>query len=155
LNRVHMEAYKDAILAFALFYPTVEFLSVVAIISVFWYGGLRVFTGAISVGVLFAFMQYAQRFFQPIQDLSDKFNILQGAMAASERIFRLLDEPLPVAALEAGRPVGDVRGEIEFRNVWFAYHGGDNPKDEDWILRDVSFRVPPGHSVAVVGHTGA
>ena len=83
LNRVHMEAYKDAILAFALFYPAVEFLGVVAIITVFWYGGLRVLAATVSVGVLVGFMQYAQRFFQPIQDLSDKFNILQAAIAAS------------------------------------------------------------------------
>src|ERR1700739_4954643 len=129
LNRIHMEAYKDAILAFALFYPGVEFLGVVAIIVVFWYGGLQTLAGTVSVGVLIAFMQYAQRFFQPIQDLSEKFNILQSAMAASERIFKLLDEPLP-AGLSAGRPLSEVRGEIEFRNVWFAYHGGANPKCE-------------------------
>jgi ATP-binding cassette subfamily B multidrug efflux pump len=153
LNRIHMEAYKDAILAFALFYPGVEFLGVVAIIVVFWYGGLRSLAGLVPVGVLIAFMQYAQRFFQPIQDLSEKFNILQSAMAASERIFRLLDEPVP--AMSSGRPIESVRGEIEFRNVWFAYTGGANPKDEDWVLRDVSFRVQPGETMAIVGHTGA
>ena len=155
LNRVHMEAYKDAILAFAFFYPAVEFLGVLAILTVFWFGGVRTLIGAVQVGVLIAFMQYAQRFFQPIQDLSDKFNILQGAMAASERIFTLLDEPLPPDALTVGRPLGTVRGEIEFRNVWFAYHGGENPKEEDWVLRDVSFRVEPGQTIAIVGHTGA
>ncbi len=155
LNRVHMEAYKDAILAYALFFPGVEFIGVVAIITVFWYGGLNALAGAVPVGVLIAFMQYAQRFFQPIQDLSDKFNILQSAMAASERIFRLLDEPLPPASTQIGRPVGPVRGEIEFRNVWFAYSGGANPKEEDWVLRDVSFRVEPGQTIAIVGHTGA
>lgn len=154
LNRIHMEAYKDAILAFALFYPAVEFLGVIAIIVTFWYGGLRSLSGAISVGVLIAFMQYAQRFFQPIQDLSEKFNILQSAMAASERIFRLLDEPIP-ATDTAALPLLAVRGEIEFRNVWFAYHGGANPKDEDWVLRDVSFLVHPGETLAIVGHTGA
>src|SRR5207302_1555235 len=100
------------------------------------------------------FMQYAQRFFQPIQDLSEKFNILQSAMAASERIFRLLDEPAP-AMLSAGLPLSDVRGEIEFHNVWFAYHGGSNPTEDDWVLRDVSFRVRPGETMAIVGHTGA
>jgi ATP-binding cassette subfamily B protein len=155
LNRAHMLAYKDAILAFALFYPTVEFLGVVAILTVFWYGGLGALVGAVPIGVLIAFMQYAQRFFQPIQDLSEKFNILQTAMASSERIFRLLDEPLAVSASFAGRAPGTVRGEIEFRNVWFAYHGGATPKDEDWVLRDVSFRVDPGQTMAVVGHTGA
>src|SRR6202030_1272780 len=97
---------------------------VVAIITVFWYGGLKALVGVVPVGVLIAFMQYAQRFFQPIQDLSDKFNILQAAMAASERIFKLLDEPLPPAAAGAGRHLGAIKGEIEFRNVWFAYAGG-------------------------------
>ncbi len=154
LNRIHMEAYKDAILAFALFYPGVEFLGVIAIIVVFWYGGLRTLAGAVPVGVLIAFMQYAQRFFQPIQDLSEKFNILQSAMAASERIFKLLDEPIP-AMVSAGLPLSHVRGEIEFRNVWFAYHGGAQPKEDDWVLRDVSFRVHPGETLAIVGHTGA
>jgi len=154
LNRIHMEAYKDAILAFALFYPGVEFLGVVAIIVVFWYGGLQTLAGTVSVGVLIAFMQYAQRFFQPIQDLSEKFNILQSAMAASERIFKLLDEPIP-GTDSAGLPLLNVRGEIEFRNVWFAYHGGANPMEDDWVLRDVSFRVHPGETMAIVGHTGA
>jgi ATP-binding cassette subfamily B multidrug efflux pump len=154
-NRVHMEAYKDAILAFAFFYPAVEFLGVVAIITVFWYGGLRSLSGLVPVGVLIAFMQYAQRFFQPIQDLSDKFNILQAAMAASERIFRLLDEPLPAFVAEQGRALGSIRGEIEFRNVSFAYRGDANPTEDDWILRDVSFHVAPGQTVAIVGHTGA
>jgi len=154
LNRIHMEAYKDAILAFALFYPGVEFLGVVAIIVVFWYGGLRSLAGVVSVGVLIAFMQYAQRFFQPIQDLSEKFNILQSAMAASERIFKLLDEPVPTMA-SAGLRLSAVRGEIEFRNVWFAYHGSAHPQEDDWVLRDVSFRVRPGETMAIVGHTGA
>ena len=153
-NRVHMEAYKDAILAFALFYPAVEFLGVVAIIVAFWYGGLRALAGLVTVGILFAFMQWSQRFFQPIQDLSEKFNILQSAMAASERIFKLLDEPVPAMA-SADLPLRAVRGEIEFRNVWFAYHGGANPKEEDWVLRDVSFRVQSGETLAIVGHTGA
>ena len=155
LNRLHMLAYKDAILAFALFYPTVEVLGVVAIVTVFWYGGIGVLEGMVTIGTLTAFMQYAQRFFQPIQDLSEKFNILQTAMTAAERIFKLLDEPLAVSESAQGRPLAAVRGEIEFRNVWFAYHGGADPKDEDWVLRDVSFRVRPGQSVAVVGHTGA
>jgi ATP-binding cassette subfamily B protein len=100
-------------------------------------------------------MQYAQRFFRPIQDLSEKFNILQSAMAACERIFKLLDEPLPAPPKEAPLPLTNPRGEIEFRNVWFAYHGGANPSDEDWVLRDVSFRIAPGQTVAIVGHTGA
>jgi ATP-binding cassette subfamily B protein len=153
-NRVHMEAYKDAILAFALFYPVVELLSVSAIALMFWYGGLRVLAGGLGLGVIVAFMQYSQRFFRPIQDLSEKFNILQSAMASSERIFKLLDEPVTIASAPAALRKPEARGEIEFRNVWFAY-GGANPGEEDWILRDVSFRVEPGQTVAIVGHTGA
>jgi ATP-binding cassette subfamily B multidrug efflux pump len=187
LNRFHMVAYKDAILAFALFYPVVEFLGVVAIITVFWYGGLGVFAGAVTIGTLTAFMQYAQRFFQPIQDLSEKFNILQTAMTAAERIFKLLDEPLGISEIAAGLPVTSLRGDIEFRNVWFTYSSTpkakEDPKgsevslatraraedasevspargaraenDEDWVLRDVSFHVRPGQTIAIVGHTGA
>jgi ATP-binding cassette subfamily B protein len=155
LNRIHMEAYKDAILAFAVFFPAVELFSTTAIAVVFWYGGLLSFAGAVKVGVLVTFMQYAQRFFRPIQDLSEKFNILQSAMAACERIFKLLDEPLPAPPAEPSLPLTNPRGEIEFRNVWFAYNGGANPRDEDWVLRDVSFRIAPGQTLAIVGHTGA
>ena len=154
-NRIHMEAYKDAILAFALFFPGVELFSTTAIAVVFWYGGLRSIRGLVDVGVLIAFMQYAQRFFRPIQDLSEKFNILQSAMAACERIFRLLDEPVPAPPSESTLALTAPRGEIEFRNVWFAYRGGANPADEDWVLRDVSFHIAPGQSLAIVGHTGA
>jgi len=154
-NRAHMEAFKDAILAFALFYPAVELLGVMAIAVVLWYGGLRVLAGTLTIGTVVAFIQYAQQFFRPIQDLSEKFNILQTAMAGSERIFRLLDEPLTIQSPETPAPLGTPRGEIEFRHVWFAYTGGAEPADEDWVLRDVSFRVPPGQTAALVGHTGA
>jgi ATP-binding cassette, subfamily B, multidrug efflux pump len=154
LNRIHMEAYKDVIFAFALFYPVVEFFSTAAIALILWFGGLDVLSGLILVGVVVGFMQYAQRFFRPIQDLSEKFNILQSANAASERIFKLLDEPIAVDG--RGATVGaNVRGEIEFRNVWFAYRGGPHPAEADWVLRDVSFRVAPGQAAALVGHTGA
>ena len=154
-NRDHMLAYKDAILAFALFYPTVEFLGVAAIALILWVGGVGVFSNTLTLGVLVAFMQYAQRFFRPIQDLSEKFNILQSAMAASERIFRLLDEPVTIASDPNAVPLRDPRGEIEFRNVWFSYRHATEPKDEDWVLRDVSFKVEPGQTMAIVGHTGA
>src|SRR5215469_314894 len=155
LNRIHMEAYKDAITAFAVFFPAVELFSTTAIAVVFWYGGLLSFTGAVKVGVLITFMQLAQRFFRPIQDLSEKFNILQSAMAACERIFKLLDEPLPAKPAEQPLALSAPRGDIEFRNVWFAYHGGANPSDQDWVLRDVSFHIAPGQTLAIVGHTGA
>jgi ATP-binding cassette subfamily B protein len=155
LNKIHMEAYKDAIDAFSYFYPGVEFLSMAGIALVYWLGGARVIGGALQIGVLLAFMQYAQRFFRPIQDLSEKFNILQAAMAASERIFTLLDEPVTIESAAQTRALPRVLGGIEFRNVWFAYRGGAQPKEEDWILRDVSFKAEPGQTLAIVGHTGA
>jgi len=155
LNRIHMVAYKDAIDAFAFFYPGVEFLSFAGIGLLCWVGGTRVITGTLEIKVVIAFMMYAQRFFRPIQDLSEKFNILQSAMAASERIFRLLDEPVTIFSPAKILALPAPRGEIEFRNVWFAYHGGAEPKEEDWVLRDVSFRVEPGQTLAIVGHTGA
>ena len=155
LNRVHMEAYKEAIDAFSFFYPAVEFLSMAGLALLYWVGGLKAITGTIQVGVLLAFMLYAQRFFRPIQDLSEKFNILQTAMAASERIFKLLDEPFTITSPAQARTLPSARGEIEFRNVWFSYTGGAAPKEADWVLRDVSFRVEPGQTLAIVGHTGA
>jgi ATP-binding cassette, subfamily B, multidrug efflux pump len=155
LNRIHMLAYKDAIDAFSFFFPAVEVLSMGGIALLYWVGGVRVIGGTVEIGFLFSFMVYAQRFFRPIQDLSEKFNILQTAMAASERIFRLLDEPITIFSAEKTRSLPAPRGEIEFRNVWFAYRGGTTPSEEDWVLRDVSFRVEPGQTLAIVGHTGA
>jgi ATP-binding cassette subfamily B multidrug efflux pump len=154
-NRDHMLAYKDAILAFALFYPAVEFLSISAIALIYWSGGLRILHGTLTLGLLTAFTMYAQRFFRPIQDLSEKFNILQSAMAASERIFKLLDEPVTIESNPNAVRLENPRGEIEFRNVWFSYRNVTAPAEEDWILRDVSFRIAPGQTFAIVGHTGA
>jgi ATP-binding cassette, subfamily B, multidrug efflux pump len=154
-NRDNMLAWRDAILAYALFYPAVEFLSFATIALIFWSGGIRILSGALTLGVLTAFTMFAQRFFRPIQDLSEKFNILQSAMAASERIFKLLDEPVSVDSDPKAIPLDHPRGEIEFRNVWFSYNHVPEPADEDWVLRDVSFRVAPGQTIAIVGHTGA
>ena len=154
-NRDNMLAWRDAILAYALFYPAVEFLSFATIALIFWSGGNRIFSGALSLGVLTAFTMFAQRFFRPIQDLSEKFNILQSAMAASERIFKLLDEPLSIESNPDAIPLDHPRGEIEFRHVWFSYRNVPEPADEDWVLRDVSFKVKPGETFAIVGHTGA
>jgi ATP-binding cassette subfamily B multidrug efflux pump len=156
-NRFNMLAWRDAILAFALFYPAVEILSVFATALIYWSGGNRVFNGTLTLGVLTAFTMYASRFFRPIQDLSEKFNILQSAMAASERIFRLLDEPAPAASPVDALRLTAPRGEIEFRNVWFSYRNLPETEitDDDWVLRDVSFRVLPGQTMAIVGHTGA
>jgi ATP-binding cassette subfamily B protein len=154
-NRDNMLAWRDAILAYALFYPAVEFLSFATIALIFWTGGLRILDGTLTLGVLTAFTMYAQRFFRPIQDLSEKFNILQSAMAASERIFKLLDEPVTIESCADARRLTAARGQIEFRNVWFSYRNVAEPNDEDWVLRDVSFRISPGQTFAIVGHTGA
>ena len=197
VNRSHMEAFKDAILAYALYYPVVEILSSIAVACIIWFGGLDVIRRVTTLGVLVAFMQYAQRFFRPIQDLSEKYNILQSAMASSERVFKLLDTPVEItSAAMTKTPTGP--GRIEFDHVWFAYRnipievdtthvgtdlrpanvgtglrpvqaepspasqdsGGDGRPQEaaaepDWVLRDVSFTIEPGETIAVVGHTGA
>jgi ATP-binding cassette subfamily B multidrug efflux pump len=154
-NRDNMLAWRDAILAYALFYPAVEFLSFATIALIYWSGGNRILHDTLTLGVLTAFTMYAQRFFRPIQDLSEKFNILQSAMAASERIFKLLDEPVTIQSDPNAIPLVEPRGEIEFRSVWFSYRNVSEPADEDWVLRDVSFRVEPGQTFAIVGHTGA
>jgi len=149
INRDHMDAYKDAITAYGWFYPVVEFVSMLAIAAMLTYGGVRIESGRLSLGILVAFLQYGLRFFRPIQDLSEKYNILQGAMASSERIFKLLDTQATILPPSAPRAVPTAIVNIEFDHVWFAY------QDEDWVLRDVSFTIAPGETIAVVGHTGA
>ena len=181
VNSVHMDAYKDAIMAHAVYYPVVEVLSAIAIASVIWFGGNDVIRNTTTLGVLVAFIQYAQRFFRPIQDLSEKYNILQSAMASSERIFKLLDTPTEITSPAVTKtPNGP--GRIEFDHVWFAYRSAPRENDRghassagllktssptgagarppqaegpDWVLRDVSFAIEPGETVAFVGHTGA
>ena len=196
INKSHMEAYKDAILAYAFYYPVVELLSSIAIACIIWFGGkgiiqragvkalavsfgaghllsLHVVETVMTLGVLVAFMQYAQRFFRPIQDLSEKYNILQSAMASAERIFKMLDTKVEITSpAVTKKPQGP--GRIEFDHVWFAYRtvpaeaAGPSGQIEragmpvptqveqpDWVLRDVSFMLEPGETVAVVGHTGA
>jgi ATP-binding cassette subfamily B multidrug efflux pump len=157
INASHMEAFKDAIMAYSVYYPVVEILSAIAIASIIWFGGNDVIRNVATIGVLVAFMQYAQRFFRPIQDLSEKYNILQSAMAAGERVFKLLDTKIEVtSAAVTKRPHG--LGRIEFEHVWFAYNASaqiGEAKDPDWVLRDVSFVLEPGETIAVVGHTGA
>jgi ATP-binding cassette subfamily B multidrug efflux pump len=222
INRGHMDAFKDAILAYSVYYPIVDLFSSVAIASVIWWGGqdvirrisvttveftrhplgLHPVAAAASLGVLIAFTQYALRFFRPIMDFSEKYNILQSAMAASERIFKMLDTPVDVVSpAVTKKPTGP--GRIEFDHVWFAYRevpeeskdrvetgaspvlpgrspaapstnhvataasavppkrseaasgNGHADSQPDWVLRDVTFTIEPGETVAVVGHTGA
>ena len=155
INRTHQKAFLDSVFAHALFYPTIEVLSSMAIASIIWYGGHSVLEETLTIGILVAFIQYAQRFFRPIQDLSEKYNILQSAMASSERIFNLLDTPAgiesPSEALipaPTASPDGRPGGRIEFRNVSFAYN------ENEWVLQDVNLTIEPGETVAVVGHTG-
>ncbi len=149
VNRQHMDAYKDAITAYGWFYPVVEFISMLALAAILTYGGFRIESGGLTLGVVVAFLQYGLRFFRPIQDLSEKYNILQSAMASSERIFKLLDTEATVLAPATPLEAPAAIAAVEFDHVWFAY------KDEDWVLRDVSFRIEPGETIAVVGHTGA
>jgi ATP-binding cassette subfamily B protein len=151
LNREHLGAHLRSITIYAIFFPVVEVLTAVAMALLLWYGGLRVLDGTLTVGVLAAFIQYTRRFFQPLQDLSEKFNLLQSAMASSERVFVLLDEPVTVP--EPPRPATlprPVRGEVRFDGVWFRYS-----PDGPWVLKDISFTAHPGRTLALVGHTGA
>jgi len=147
LNARHRDANIDSIFYYAIFYPVIELIETVGIALIVWYGGGQVLRNTLSIGALIAFFTYAQRFYEPISDLSEKYNILQAAMAASERIFKLLDTPVKIADAGTLDP-GEFRS-IEFRNVWFAY------TESDWVLKNVSFRVDRGERIAVVGHTGA
>jgi ATP-binding cassette subfamily B multidrug efflux pump len=151
LNREHLQAHLRSITMYAVFFPVVEILTSIAMALLLYYGGLRTLSGSLTVGVLAAFIQLTRRFFQPLQDLSEKFNLLQSAMASSERVFSLLDQPVTV--LEPEHPIAlprPARGEVRFEGVWFRY-SADGP----WVLRDVSFTASPGQTVALVGHTGA
>jgi ATP-binding cassette subfamily B protein len=158
INRRHYYANMKAIFYYAVFYPAIEFLAVLATAVILVYGGGRVLAGGLTLGVLVAFIQYSERFWRPISDLSEKFNILQAAMAASERIFGLLDtRALVVSPESAARPEA-IRGRVAFEGVCFSYAAGTNgnPVDEAaWVLRDIDFAVEPGRSVALVGATGA
>jgi len=149
VNRVHMEAYKDSILAYGLFFPAVEFLGVLAVAIIIYRGGGMALAGLVTVGTAIAFIQYSQRFFRPIQDLSDKYNILQAAMASAERIFKLLDTPVTIADPPRPVPLENPQGRVEFRGVGFAY------RDDHRVVENVSFTVEAGETVAIVGHTGA
>jgi ATP-binding cassette subfamily B protein len=151
INREHADANLRSIFYYAVFYPAIDLLAAAAVALILLYGGAQVLSGGLTLGVLVAFIQYSERFWRPISDLSEKFNILQAAMASSERIFTLLDTPVLVAAPAAPRRLSAVRGAVGFQNVWFSYAQGE----PDWVLRDIDFNVEPGKSLALVGHTGA
>jgi len=149
INDEHRNANIETIYYYAVFFPLVDFIGAVGIALIIWYGGYGVIHGALTVGALFAFIQYSSFLFQPIRDISDKYNVLQGAIVASHRIFKALDLPILITTPATPLKKGRAEGRIEFENVWFAYH------DEEWVLKDVSFTVSPGQSVALVGHTGS
>ncbi|MDT8368380.1 MAG: ABC transporter ATP-binding protein [Longimicrobiales bacterium] len=154
LDAAYLRAHLRSITWYALFFPVIELFTAIALALIIWSGGGRILEGTLTIGILAAFLQYARRFFRPIQDLSEKYNLLQGAMASSERIFALLDEEPEIVDPDEPHPLPpDTRGEIEFRDVSFAY--GTRDGEPDWVLRDVSFHVHPGEKVAIVGHTGA
>lgn len=160
-NRKYLAANLRSIFYFSIFHPLIEVTASLATAVIIWYGGGQIVQGALTFGVLVAFIRYAERFFWPIRELSEKYTIFQNAMASSERIFQLLDTQPNIVSTSFGpeldrtqiqnqsTPIKGLKGEIEFRNVWFAYN------DDDYVLRDVSFKVKPGQKVALVGHTGA
>lgn len=149
INALHRDANLASIFAFSLFFPVIELLASVSIALMLWYGGGQALRGVLTIGSLTAFFQYARRFFQPIQDLSDKYNIVQEAMASSERVFMLLDTPASIVSPAEPHGPRHIKGEIEFKDVTFAY------QEEEYVLKDISFRVRPGERVAFVGATGA
>jgi ATP-binding cassette subfamily B multidrug efflux pump len=171
INRKHYGANMQAIFYYAVFYPVIELLAALAAALILVYGGGRVLAGGLTLGVLVAFIQYSERFWRPISDLSEKFNILQAAMAASERIFGLLDARALVRSPEAPARPEPIQGGISFEGVWFSYAGtatgtgepsgqrvageGALSPEEGWVLRDIDFTVRPGTSAALVGATGA
>jgi len=149
INSEYRNALIRSVFYYATFYPVVEILSSISIALIIWYGGGSVIQETMTIGVLFAFIQYTEMFFRPIRDLSEKYNIMQTAMAASERIFEVLDDNTVIPDQEKVKSLGKVKGEVEFKNVSFAY----NP--DEYVLRDVSFSISPGETVAIVGATGA
>jgi ATP-binding cassette subfamily B protein len=149
INGSYLRAFQKTVLAYSLYYPAIEVLSTIALAAILLTGGLRIEAGTLTFGGLYFFVQFLGRFFQPIRDMAERYNILQAAMAAAERVFKVLDTPEGMPVLPRSRPEAGPRGQVEFKNVWFAY------QDEEYVLKDVSFTVAPGEMVAIVGATGA
>ncbi len=156
INAAHRDANIKSIFYYALFYPGVDLIGAISIGLIVWYAGGNILEQNITVGTVIAFVQFNEMFWRPIRDLSEKYNILQTAMASSERIFQLLDDKTILPNPPSPKTLGQVRGEIEFKNVWFAYNApSDGSGSPEWVLKDISFHVGPGQTVALVGHTGA
>lgn len=156
INAQHRDANIRSVFYYALFYPGVDLIGAIAVGLIIWYAGREAIGGSITIGTVMAFLQFNEMFWRPIRDLSEKYNIMQTAMASSERVFRLLDDDTVVTEPEHPVSLHEVRGNIEFRNVWFTYRpGADGRNDVEWVLKDVSFSIREGETVAIVGHTGA
>jgi ATP-binding cassette subfamily B protein len=156
INAAHRDANIRSIFYYAVFYPGVELIGAVSVGLIIWYAGGNALDGGITLGTVMAFVQFNEMFWRPIRDLSEKYNILQTAMASSERVFQLLDDDSILPEPHNPKPLTDVRGEIEFRNVWFAYNApSDGSRSPEWVLKNISFKIEAGQTVAIVGHTGA
>lgn len=148
-NDGYFKASWAQLMIWAVFRPILDILANLAIVMILWYGGLKAISGDVSPGDLYLFVTLIQRFFQPLMEIAEKFNIMQSAMASSERLFMLLDEKPAIVDPAEPKALPAVSGNVAFKNVWFAYN------EEEWVLRDVSFEAKPGQTVAFVGHTGA
>ncbi len=156
INAKYRDANIKSIFYYAVFFPAVELISAIGVALIIWYGGGEVVKGTVTIGVLISFIQYTEMFFRPVRDLSEKYNIFQTAMASAERIFKLLDTKVFVSKPQNPVKLENIRGEIEFKNVWFAYRDdGKIVSNEDWILKNVSFKINAGEKVAIVGATGS
>ncbi|OGU74002.1 MAG: antibiotic ABC transporter ATP-binding protein [Ignavibacteria bacterium RIFCSPLOWO2_02_FULL_55_14] len=156
INAAHRDANIRSIFYYALFYPAVDLIGAVSIGLIIWYAGANALEGTVTIGTVMAFVQFNEMFWRPIRDLSEKYNILQTAMASSERLFQLLDDTTTIAVAEHPVPLDSVQGKVEFRNVWFSYTPAtDGTQSPEWVLKDVSFSIQPGQTIAIVGHTGA
>ncbi len=155
INAAHRDANIKSIFYYALFYPGVDLIGAIAVGLIIWYAGLEALDGMVTIGTVMAFLQFNEMFWRPIRDLSEKYNILQTAMASSERVFKLLDDRTMIVDPTQPKTLPTVRGEIEFRNVWFTYAPGKPDQETEWVLKNVSFTIRAGETAAIVGHTGA